>query len=206
MLRYGVNMGRPRTHDQHTAAALVDAAERVAEADGPAALSLRRVADEAGTTTRAVYSLFGSKEGLLVALAVRGFQLLARDLDTLPETRDPLEDLVRAGSVVFRRFAVRHPVLFRISFHREAVPRELVGGFAEAQQAAFAKLIARFDRLATGGGLPGCPPRQAAMCFHAQCEGLAGLELRGALPARAESQWAVALRALLLGLGRGSED
>ena len=53
-------MGRPREHDAGTAAALLDAAERIVESEGLAALSVRRVADEVGTTTRAVYSLFGS--------------------------------------------------------------------------------------------------------------------------------------------------
>ena len=63
-------MGRPREHDERTAAALLDAAEQLIAERGVDALSLREIAREAGTTTRAVYSLFGSKEQLLGALGV----------------------------------------------------------------------------------------------------------------------------------------
>lgn len=189
-------MGRPRAHGQQTAEALLAAAERVAETDGPAALSVRRVADEAGTTTRAVYSLYGSKDGLLVALATRGFRLLAADLEALPTTPEPVEDLVAAGAVVFRRFVVNHPVLFRISFQREAVTPELVAQSESARRAALQHLTARAERLPSTHG-------EVALYFHALCEGLAAVELRTAIPARdAERLWREALRALLLGLSQ----
>ena len=66
MLHYTVKrMGRPREHNERTASALLETAERTIEEHGIGALSLRELASDAGTTTRAVYSLFGSKEGLL---------------------------------------------------------------------------------------------------------------------------------------------
>ena len=98
-------MGRPRLHDAVTAAALLDEAERIVEAGGLDALTVRRVAAAAGTTTRAVYTAYGSKEALVIALGARGFDLLREELEALPETRDPTADLVEAGVVVFRRFA-----------------------------------------------------------------------------------------------------
>ncbi len=83
-------MGRPREHSEQTRAALRAAAERLVAEGGPAALSVRAVAREAGTTTRAVYSLFGSKEALLVdALARDAFEFLYEEIDALPETDDP---------------------------------------------------------------------------------------------------------------------
>src|SRR4051794_25231587 len=106
-------MGRPKEHDERTAAALLDAAERFAHEGGIEALSLRELALEANTTTRAVYSLFGSKEGLVAALGARAFELLELGLEALPVTEDPQRDLVRAG-LMFRRFALDHPALFSI--------------------------------------------------------------------------------------------
>ena len=77
-------MGRPREHDEHTRAALRAAAERLVAAGGSAALSVRAVAEEAGTTTRAVYSVFGSKDGLLVdALAQGAFEFLFEESGAL---------------------------------------------------------------------------------------------------------------------------
>jgi AcrR family transcriptional regulator len=194
-------MGRPRSHGKETAAALLEAAERIAATEGPGALSIRRIADEVGTTTRAVYSLFGAKDGLVAALAAHGFDLLAAGVAGLPVTDDPVADLVAAGAVVFRRFATEHPVLFRIGFQREGIPAHVVAQFDESRLAALGQLTARLDRLAAAGGLT-CTPEQAALYFHALCEGLAALELRTAVPARDPDPWPAAIRALLLGLGR----
>ena len=83
-------MGRPREHDESTAAALLDAAERAVEVEGLAALSVRGVAHDVGTTTRAVYSLFGSKDGLVVALGARAFDLLGAAVGALPRRTIPL--------------------------------------------------------------------------------------------------------------------
>ena len=73
-------MGRPREHNEATATALLEAAERTVQAAGLEALSVRGVADDVGTTTRAVYTLFGSKDGLLVALGTRAFAMLGLSL------------------------------------------------------------------------------------------------------------------------------
>jgi AcrR family transcriptional regulator len=63
---------------------------------------VRAVAAEAGTTTRAVYSLFGSKEGLLIdALAESAFDFLADNIAALDATGDPVDDLVAVGVPVF---------------------------------------------------------------------------------------------------------
>ena len=63
-------MGRPKEHDDATATALLKAAERAIEDRGVDALSVRGVAADVGVSTRAVYSVFGSREALVAALAV----------------------------------------------------------------------------------------------------------------------------------------
>ena len=103
-------MGRPREHDERTRAALLAAAERIVAEGGPTALSVRAVAQDAGTTTRAVYSLFGSKDGLLVdALARDAFQFLFTEIEKLEETDDPVADLIAVGGPVFRATRPRAP-------------------------------------------------------------------------------------------------
>lgn len=195
-----VKIGRPRSHGSETAAALLDAAERVAVADGPAAVAVRRVADEVGTTTRAVYSLFGSKDGLLVALATRGFELLAAAVEALPATNDPVDDVVRAGALSFRRFVLQHPALFRIAFQHESVAPELIARLDLARRTALLQLTGRLERVAADGRLGSTTPAQAACYFHAMCEGLADMERRGALGQDPEAHWFSGLRAVVLGL------
>ena len=87
-------MCRPRRHDACTAKALLEAAERILQEGGVEALSVRGVAARIGTSTRAVYSVFGSKERLLVALGVRAFEMLGAGVAALPVTDDSAADLV----------------------------------------------------------------------------------------------------------------
>jgi AcrR family transcriptional regulator len=190
-------MGRRREHDEKTATALLDAAERTIAEDGLNALSLREVANDAGTTTRAVYSLFGSKDGLLVALGVRAFNLLQREIAALPATGRPSNDLVEVA-LIFRRFALEHPALFSIAFHR-ADPAIWPRFRAEAME-ALAVLDKRFEPLADADLLGGRSVSEAAMQFNALCEGVAWSELRGnPLTPDPERFWRHAFHALITG-------
>jgi AcrR family transcriptional regulator len=182
LLRKGVKMGRPREYDDRVANALLEAAERIVDEDGLDALSVRGVANAVGVTTRAVYSLFGSKDGLLVALGARAFHLL-----------------VEAGVVVFRHFVLDHPALLRIGFQFEGMSRELTCQFRDAADAALETLQGRFARMADTGQLGSRGIKEALCAFNALCEGLAALELRGRMPPGSEGIWRDALRALVVG-------
>ena len=145
---------------------------------GPDALSVRRVADEAGTTTRAVYTVFGSKEGLVAALAQTAFEFLSDEIDRLPETDDPAADLVTIGTSVIRRLVREHPALYRIAFQRIAGLQpepQLVA----ARERAWVQLQGRVQRLNDAGLLDGKPVPDAARELNAMWEGLANAELRG---------------------------
>ena len=200
-------MGRPREHNEHTAAALLEAAEQTVQTAGLEGLSVRGLADSVGTTTRAVYSLFGSKDGLLVALGARAFTMLGAAIAGLPTTEDPAADLVDAGVAVFRRFAIGHPSLFRIGVQQTMCSPELARDFANAAAEAFAGLEARVTRLEAAGLLGSRSVRDAACEFHALCEGLAAVELRGRMTSGEEARiWRDALTALVAGFTRTPQD
>lgn len=199
-LRYYVKMGRPREHSEATAVALLEAAEGIVHAAGLEGLSIRGLADDAGTTTRAVYSLFGSKDGLLAALGARAFAMLGAAVSELPATDDPAADLVEAGVAVFRRFAIGHPSLFRIGVQQTIGPPSLAGDIAGAASQAFAGLETRVARVKAAGLLSTRTVRDAACEFHALCEGLAAVELRGQMtPGEEVRIWRDALIALVAG-------
>ncbi|MBV8998253.1 MAG: TetR/AcrR family transcriptional regulator [Solirubrobacterales bacterium] len=167
--------------------------------DGVDALSVRGVAAAIGTSIRAVYSLFGSKEGLLVALGRRAFELLADGIDRLPTTDDPAADLVNAGATVFRGFATNHPAMFRIAVQEEGAP-EVTDPFQPTRIEALRGLEARVERVGQAGLLGGRSTAEVARQFHALCEGLAALELRGKIPAKdGNRMWHDALSALIAG-------
>ena len=202
-------MGRPREHDERTRAALRAAAERLIAQGGITAFSVRAVAEEVGTTTRAVYSLFGSKDGLLVdALAQSAFDFLADGIDELVETADPVADLIAVGVPVFRRLVVEHPALYRIAFQRIVPGFQAGPEVTAARQRAWTRLVAKTQRLAEGGLLRQRSATQAAVEFNAMLEGLANAELRGTslrlLPEGAEEEtWYNALTTLTQGFSAG---
>jgi AcrR family transcriptional regulator len=195
-------VGRPKEHDQQTATALLEAAERTIEQHGIDALSVRGVAAAVGTTTRAVYSVFGSKEGLVAALGARAFDVLGAQVRGVPQTKNPTADLVRVG-MVFRRFAIKHPSLFAIGVQRtEGLPKQSWAVVHDAATAAFAALEERIHRLHEAGLLGERTVRSAAVNFHAYCEGMAAAELRPGDPAKnmtMEQLWVDGLTALLRG-------
>jgi AcrR family transcriptional regulator len=190
-------MGRPRIHDEHTASALLAVAERLLQERGTAALSLREVADGAGTSTQAVYTLFGSKEGLLGALGAHAMKLLRAGEGTVPTTDNPRQDLVE-GALMFRRFALDHPALFEVAFSRRDPAIAL--RFQTATDDALAGLYRRFEPVASAGLLGGRTLLEAVMAYSCLCEGMAALELRAThYPPDPEHVWRQAVQALVNG-------
>ena len=197
-------MGRPREHTDATAGALLDAAERLLAGSETASLSVREVAAEAGTSTRAVYALFGSKAGLVDALGARLFQLLAGAIDALPRTDDPVADVATASVEGFRRVALAHPALYRLVF---LDPQSTAGPLRQEHgDEAFARLEALLHRALAGRGVATATARQAAQAVHALTEGLATVDLRGGLGAdrTARSVWRSAVTALVRGYAPGT--
>jgi AcrR family transcriptional regulator len=193
-------MGRPREHDDDVRAALLAAAEHLVERDGAEALSVRTVADTVGTTTRAIYSVFGSKAGLLEALAARLFELLSAAIDAVELTSDPAADLITASLDGFRRTALEHAALYNLVFLRVVPDLALGAHFQEVAGRAFGRLELLIARVVPAASV--AERRVAAHAVHALTEGLATMELRGALgPQRTAARtWRAALTALIGGL------
>lgn len=166
-------MGRPKIHDDATGAKLLLAAEKLAESGGVDSVSLRRLAAETGLSTRAVYSTFGSKDGLIDALGALAFDWLRDEIELLPETSDPAHDLIEAVVQVFRRLVIERTVIFDIGYQTETRDgaHPLI---REAAERALQPLRRKVARL-----VPSELVRDAVLGMDAICEGLAALELRG---------------------------
>lgn len=196
------NMGRPRLHDEATRTALLAAAERLVVHGGADAVTVRGAASGAGTTTRAVYALFGSKEGLDQALAQRTYELLMERVAAVPLTSDPGHDLIACAVKGFRGFALEHPDLFRLFFTAEKHrPRPSAQSNA-TRLAALSQLIHLVERAQVAGLVGDHPVEEVALLWDALCTGLAMRELCGPIEhAQGERIWTDALGALLIGLG-----
>jgi len=111
--------------------ALVDAARRLLESDGPTALSLRAVAREAGVSPAAPYHHFKDKAELLDAVAQQGWVLLEQQMLDAKAAAEGRGQLTALG-IAYVCFARDNPALYRVMYDaardKEALPLELREG------------------------------------------------------------------------------
>jgi AcrR family transcriptional regulator len=95
--------------------ALVDTAARLIATEGTRGLTLRRLADEVGTSTMAIYTHFGGMAELRRAIRREGFARLGAHLSTVEQTDDPVADLGVIGLAYYAN-ATANPDLYRVMF------------------------------------------------------------------------------------------
>ena len=167
-------MARPLDDQGH---ALLDAASRLLSAEGPGALTVRRMAAEAGCSTMGVYSRFGGKDGVVEELYKEGVELLFADMD-LVQSDDPLDDLLVCNRR-YRTNALAHGTHYMVVFGG------VIPGFTPSPEAvamsleAFGRLAARVRRAQDAGLLVDEPTEEIAEIFWATMHGHVMLELIG---------------------------
>ncbi|GAA0246339.1 TetR/AcrR family transcriptional regulator [Saccharothrix mutabilis subsp. mutabilis] len=105
----------PRRSDPTARTALIDIAARLLAAEGPQALSTRRIAADAGSSTMAVYTHFGGMSGLVREMVHEGFARLQRYLTAVRETADPVSDMALLGRA-YRINALENSHLYGVMF------------------------------------------------------------------------------------------
>ncbi len=96
---------------------VVDVAERIIDADGLAALSVRRVANELGASRQVVYTHFDGMHDVLEALHLRSGRQLAESVERLGEAVGS-EARLLAGAHAYVGQARRRPAMFELTFGR----------------------------------------------------------------------------------------
>jgi AcrR family transcriptional regulator len=159
---------------------LVDEAGRLLAERGPGGLSLRRVAEAAGTSTMPVYTRFGSKQGLLAAMHREGFRRLGAALADALAEEDPAEALAEAGRA-YRRSALAAPALYGLMFGPPVEGFEPSPDDEAAAAATYQPLVEAVRRCCAAGVLSGDPERIARHLWTVT-HGAVSLELAGRLP------------------------
>ena len=168
---------RTRTPSTEVEGAIVEAAERLLAAEGPAALTVRRIATEAAVSPMGVYNHFGGKDGVVEALFVRAFDALRETFADVGGA-DPIDDLVDAGDR-YRRFALGSPSRYMLMFDRAVPDFEPSPAAVERAFASFAELVRLVQRGIDAGVLAEDDATEMAQRMWASCHGEVSLELRG---------------------------
>ena len=198
-------MPRPKQRTPQLRDRVLQAAVDMLTTEGVAGFTTRKVAEGAGTSTPAVYELFGDKAGLVRELFFEGFRMLYQRLDNLGTSADPRADMV-AVIPVLRQFARDNPALSRLMFSRAFA--EFDPGPSERQAGAAVRefIVARVRRCIDTGIITG-DPTDVAHILLAVAQGLILQETAGWLGTSSASmnrRWNLATTALVNGLSPAS--
>lgn len=114
-------------------------------------VSVRSIATESGTSTSAVYAMFGSKAGLVGAAALAAVESFVAAQEAAPLTQDPMADIHALG-LAYRRWAFANPDLYQVMFGGRLPghgPMPL--GFATPDRVGIEPLMAAVVRLVDSG-------------------------------------------------------
>jgi AcrR family transcriptional regulator len=120
--------------------AVLKAASELLAAEGAGALTMRRIAEDIGSSTTVLYTIFDSKNGILDAMAQAGHEALRASLEAIPGELPPFERLAETARV-YRRFALHDPARYQFLLG-SAIP-----GYRRSPS-ALAAVRSSFDALA----------------------------------------------------------
>ncbi|MEU8896723.1 TetR/AcrR family transcriptional regulator [Nocardia sp. NPDC048505] len=178
-------MTRTSYHHGALRGALMDACLRLIDTEGIAAVSLRRVAREAGVSTGAPYHHFADRAALLAALSANGFERLGAALAAARATADTPLAALTALAEAYVRFSREQPAYFRLMFRPELSQPEKHPDAAVAGEAAFAVLADTVADCVAAGLVEPERADTVTVAWWGIAHGLASLWLDGQLAKRA---------------------
>jgi AcrR family transcriptional regulator len=185
---------------------------RQLEEAGPEALQARGLTAEIGASTQAIYTLFGGMPGLLEAIVAEGFVRIARHVESVAETDDPVADHLSRGWA-YCDWALAHPQLYRLMFGLTGGDlRVLVGvemtmagtlaNFPEGQS-ALDVLVRSVSRVIESGRIRPVDSIEAAAQFLSATHGYVLLEIAGAFGQASDRPQVLGQLAVNLMIGLG---
>ena len=119
-------------------ARIISAARRIAEREGWPSVTVRRLSEEISYSQPVLYSHFESREDILAAVALEGFQEIGLALEKAL-TRAKHGNAVEAVAAAYLRFAESYPAMYEVMFSLglsipfgdTATPSELRFGFSQ---------------------------------------------------------------------------
>lgn len=107
---------RRKQHKLETRRAILDAAVELFTEHGYENFSLRQVAEAIGYSPTTIYLYFENKDDLLFHTAMEGFETFGQMLQDAYESSDDSLERLRAQGRAYIKFALEHPVSYRLMF------------------------------------------------------------------------------------------
>ena len=161
---------------------LLQQAENILIDEGPAGLSLRRLARLTGVSEAAPYRHFDGKDGILAAVAIAAFERFAEQLETAAASTENHEERIMALGVAYVQFAVENPQHFRLIFGRERPPLDQYPELRDAADNAFDVLqraVTSVDRKAEMTLAEAASAYNRALAAWSRAHGIAMLVIDG---------------------------
>jgi AcrR family transcriptional regulator len=197
----------PRRLDPRTRTAIIEIAARLLAEEGVQALTTRRIAAEADSSTMVVYTYFGGMSGLVRAMVHEGFARLQHYLTSVRPTSDPVADMALIGR------AYRHNALANAHLYAVMFGGATLGGFSltndDRQHGRYtlSNVVECAIRCFAAGRFRGGDAELVAHKMWSATHGLITLELGGYLvePYDAERCFEAQLVGLMIGAGDAHE-
>lgn len=178
--KVNVIQGTQRRTLDDTGRTLVRAAADLLVAEGPTALTVRRISTAAGVSTMSLYDRFGDKNGVVDEVFIQGFESLATSIHRAKnDIENPLEALA-AGLRAYRSWALANRSHCTIMFAQAVAEYEPSMAAMLVAAEAFAILVAGVARAMDSGQLAARAPHDVAASLWAAVHGHVVLELDGA--------------------------
>ena len=124
-------------------AQIIRAARRIAELEGWSNVTVRRLSDEIAYSQPVLYGHFGSREGILAAVAIEGFREMGVALEKARK-RAKRGNAMETVAAAYLKFAASFPALYEVMFSlRLSVPFDDPATPAELRF-AFSQLLELF--------------------------------------------------------------
>jgi AcrR family transcriptional regulator len=164
---------------------LLEEAVRALSQEGPDGLSLRKLAAQVGTSTTAVYSLFGGKPALLDAVFDEAFARFGQRLSSVPLTDRPAEDMYRMA-LAYRESALAEPHFYQVMFGQARGAFSPDAAAMARAAATFEPLVEAVRRAMDADLIRPANPTTVAVTLWGCVHGMVSLELHSLLPPNSE--------------------
>jgi AcrR family transcriptional regulator len=166
---------------------ILAAATKIFNSEGYDGATIRRIAEEVGLSSTALYMHFRDKDEILVEICEGAMENLLTFSSEIAARPLPAEERARAMVAAYVNFALAQPSTYRLVFcshGRHLTPQSQIM-VEKLGDRGFANLIAVVSEIAAQGRLRSASPETAAQVLWAAAHGLASL-----LITQPNRQWA----------------